>query len=128
MKGAIPTKALEIIADLKANPDKYPFKDVTFCSIGNPQGLGQTPLTFVRETLACALCPSLFDSKDISEDAKKRAKWYLDNILSAGVYTHSTGIPAVRESVAKFIEKNDKVVRPSIDDIFITDGSSSATQ
>lgn len=128
VKGPIPTKALEIIEELKINPGKYPFKEVTFCSIGNPQGLGQPPLSFVRETIACALCPSLMQTTAVSEDAKKRAKWYLDNILSAGVYTHSTGIPIIRESVVKFIEKKDEVIRPSIDDVFLTDGSSSAAQ
>ena len=33
VKGPIPTKALEIIEDLKKNPDKYPFKYFQHCSI-----------------------------------------------------------------------------------------------
>ena len=37
VRGVIPTKALEIKNDLKKNPGKYPFNEVTFCNIGNPQ-------------------------------------------------------------------------------------------
>ena len=34
------------------------------------------------------------------------------------------GIAAFRESVAKYIEKSDRVPRPSINDIFLTEGAS----
>ena len=42
------------------------------------------------------LNPELLNSSEMNDDAKKRAKWYLDNIISAGSYTHSFGIPLVR--------------------------------
>lgn len=45
-------------------------------------------------------------------------------MISAGSYTHSMGAPVIRHSVAKFIEKKDKVPRPSIDDISLTEGAS----
>ena len=37
VRGAVPIKALEIKQDLAKNPQKYPFSEVTFCNIGNPQ-------------------------------------------------------------------------------------------
>lgn len=57
------------------------------------------------------------------EDVKKRAKWYLDNILSVGAYTQTMGIPIVRESVANYIARIDEVPKPSIDQIMITEGA-----
>ena len=57
-------------------------------------------------------------------DARSRAKWFLDNITSVGSYTHSLGIPIVRESIAKFIEKSDNVPRPHINDVITTEGAS----
>jgi aspartate/methionine/tyrosine aminotransferase len=41
----------------------------------------------------------------VNKDASKRAQKYLDQIISAGSYTHSLGIPIVRETVSKFIAK-----------------------
>ena len=34
------------------------------------------------------------------------------------------GVAAIRESVAKFIERSDQVPRPSINNIFLTEGAS----
>jgi alanine transaminase len=68
--------------------------------------------------------PNQLNSTATSDDAKKRAKWYIDNIISAGSYTHSFGIPLVRESVTKYIEKSDEVPKPSVNDIILTEGAS----
>jgi len=35
--------------DLKTNKDAYPFDEIIYCNIGNPQSLGQQPITFFRE-------------------------------------------------------------------------------
>ena len=51
--------------------------------------------------------PELIGLKGINPDAAKRAKSYLDEIISAGSYTHSLGIPLIRKSVAKFIARED---------------------
>lgn len=45
----------------------------------------------------------------INKDAANRAKKYLDQIISAGSYTHSLGIPLVRQTVANYIAKEDGV-------------------
>lgn len=68
--------------------------------------------------------PELLNSKEVHEDVKKRAKWYLDEIISAGSYTASLGISIVRESIAKYIEREDGVSRPDISNIFLTEGAS----
>lgn len=70
------------------------------------------------------LNPELITLKGINPDAAKRAKHYLDNIISAGSYTHSLGIPLVRKTVSKFIAKEDGVEAPDINHIFMTEGAS----
>lgn len=60
----------------------------------------------------------------VNKDAAKRAQRYLDQIISAGSYTHSLGIPLVRETVANFIARDDDVPAPSAEHIFLTDGAS----
>lgn len=53
-----------------------------------------------------------------------RAKRVLKEIISAGSYTNSLGIPLVRESVSKYIARMDGVPEPRIEDIFLTEGAS----
>lgn len=70
------------------------------------------------------LNPELLKSNDVHEDVKKRVRLYLNEIISAGSYTASLGIPLVRESVARFIAEQDGVPKPEIDNIFLTEGAS----
>ena len=34
------------------NPDKWPFKEIVRCNIGNPQALGQAPPAFASAVLS----------------------------------------------------------------------------
>lgn len=70
------------------------------------------------------LNPELLKSKDMHEDVKKRAKRYLDEIISAGCYTHSLGIPSVRDSIANYTAQHDGVEAPNTNNIFLTEGAS----
>jgi aspartate/methionine/tyrosine aminotransferase len=70
------------------------------------------------------LNPDLITNVSINPDARARAKKVLNEIISAGSYTHSLGIPLVRESVCKYIAKMDSVPEPRLDDIFLTEGAS----
>jgi alanine transaminase len=97
---------------------------VTFCNIGNPQEFRQKPITFFREVLSCVVNPDLLENTGVNEDARKRAKRILDEIISSGSYTHSLGIQSVRENIARFIEKKDKVPRPGVEDLVLTEGAS----
>lgn len=88
---------------------EYPFNEITFCNIGNPQEFHQKPITFFREVISCVLNPELITNQTINVDARERARRILDEIVSAGSYTHSLGIPLVRESVVKYIARMDNV-------------------
>ena len=70
------------------------------------------------------LNPTLISSSETNPDAAKRADWYLSEIVSAGSYSHSLGIPIVRKTVANFLHERDGVPTPEIDDIYMTEGAS----
>ena len=58
--------------------EKLPFDDLVFCNIGNPQSVGQKPVTFFRQVLALCMCPSLLENasiiSSIPSDVISRAK------------------------------------------------------
>jgi aspartate/methionine/tyrosine aminotransferase len=60
-------------------------------------------------------------------DVIKRAKQLLASIDSTGSYSHSQGIPIVRQRVAEFIEKRDGFASDP-QDIFLTAGASMGVQ
>lgn len=120
----MPSTATLMQEEIKKNPSKYPFSEITFCNIGNPQEFRQKPITFNRKVLAFLLNPDLIGLKGTCPDAAKRAESYLNDIISAGSYTHSLGIPLVRRSIAKFLVKEDQIPEPSIDNIYLTEGAS----
>ena len=103
---------------------EYPFTEVTYCNIGNPQAFRQKPVSFNRQVLACLLDTNLLHQSSTNPDVKKRAERILKDAVSIGAYTHSMGLPVVRESIASFIEKYDKVPRPDLNELFLTEGAS----
>ena len=128
VRGEIVARASEIQKELAAGK-KFPFDKVVMCNIGNPQALGQQPLTFLRQVLAvCDYSPVRLEAQHLrhtlcctvgspfcalqlleNEDAKKifpsdvleRAKLYLDNIGSTGAYSESRGAAICREQIAE---------------------------
>ena len=128
VRGAIVSKAGEIEAALKKDPSKYPFDKIVMCNIGNPQSLGQKPITFYRQVLALCDFPDMLDSKEAETlfpaDVRKRARDILDNTKGGtGAYSESKGVAFLREMVAAGIEKRDG--HPcSIEDLWLTDGAS----
>lgn len=50
--------AQQITAELKAGKE-FPFKKIVMCNIGNPQQLGQKPITFFRQVVACCEYPEV---------------------------------------------------------------------
>ena len=58
VRGDIVVRAGEIDKELKAGK-KYPFTDLVMCNIGNPQALGQKPVTFYRQVLAICDYPQV---------------------------------------------------------------------
>lgn len=111
---------------LKAGESR-PFDDVVLCNIGNPQSVGQMPLTFPRQVLALCTCPSLLEDPAITnalpKDVVARAKRILGGCHGLGAYSESKGIEVVRESVKAYIEARDGFPC-EIDDLFLTNGAS----
>lgn len=58
MRGEIVLLAQQISKDLKAGK-QLPFKKIVMCNIGNPQQLGQKPITFFRQVLALCEYPQV---------------------------------------------------------------------
>lgn len=129
VRGAIVTQAERLQEQLKREPGSLPFDEILFCNIGNPQSLGQQPITFFREVLALCDHPSILDRSEtqglFSADSIERAWQILDQIpgRATGAYSHSQGIKGLRETIAAGIEARDGFPA-NANDIFLTDGAS----
>ena len=138
VRGELAIRAEELKLKLeKASGDgisSLPFRTIINCNIGNPQQLGQKPITFFRQ-----VC-SLLDNQDLlaenhrsklrtlyPKDAIERAEILRRHVVTAGAYTHSQGVSAIREHVARFIEERDGFPSDA-SQIFLTDGASSGIQ
>ncbi|ORY45101.1 PLP-dependent transferase [Rhizoclosmatium globosum] len=134
VRGEIAIRAEELRKQLTTQPGSLPFKQITNCNIGNPQQLQQKPITFFRQVASLVDYPDLLQEDKLpitkqlfATDAVERAKTYLGAIGSAGAYSHSQGIPAVRKEVAAFIEARDGYPADP-ENIFLTAGASPAVQ
>jgi len=109
---------------LKESGVELPFDKFYPLHYGNPQLLGQPPISFLRQVIACTFCPSLLETEVFSSDVKARVKYYLENIPNGaiGAYSDAPGFQIFRKSVADFISKRDSY--PAlIDNIYLTDGT-----
>ena len=105
-------------------------REIIYCNIGNPQSLGQKPLTWNRQILALCEYPALMDQAPglFPEDAIEAARSILAGTRHGlGAYSESRGVRCIREAVAEFILERDHIgVDP--DAIFLTDGASKGVQ
>ena len=126
VRGRLLDRSRELEAELRSGK-KLPFARVVRCNIGNPQALGQKPLTFVRQCLSLLINPELIDTAEIAAlyplDVVERARRYMGAVASVGAYTDSQGVEVVREEVSDFIAQRDGFPADA-DDIFLTDGAS----
>jgi alanine transaminase len=61
------------------------------------------------------------------QDAIERARTLLSSIGSVGAYSHSQGVPSIRQTVANFLQERDAhAANPN--HIFLTQGASSGVQ
>jgi aspartate/methionine/tyrosine aminotransferase len=106
-------------------------REIIYCNIGNPQSLGQKPLTWVRQVLALAEYPALLDlvpAGTFPADAVDTARHIATRSQHGlGVYTESKGFRFIREAVASFIRERDGL-EADPEAIFLTDGASKAVQ
>lgn len=112
VRGELAVKSEEFRAKIRAgNAQDLPFNDIISANIGNPQQLDQKPLTFFRQVLSLLENPVLLEKEDVlinslgyKTDVIERAKFLLQQVGSVGAYSASAGVPAIKESVAKFLE------------------------
>ena len=112
VRGTVALKAMSIQKKLNsAEGSSLPFKSLISCNIGNPQALGQKPITFIRQVATACTYPELLDEPGLfPKDVVSRAREYLastDRGFGVGSYTDSHGLPLVREQVARFIQERD---------------------
>lgn len=103
-------------------------KEVIYTNVGNPQALGQKPLTYSRQVMALLMAPFLLDNPKTKAlfppDVIDRAKLYLEKIKGGlGAYSDSRGNQYIRQEIANYIQ--DQSGQPvNIDNIFIANGAS----
>jgi aspartate/methionine/tyrosine aminotransferase len=108
---------------------------ILYGTIGNPQALGQKPLTYIRQTLALCEYPALLDSPAargpgalFPPDVVEAARTVLEGTqYGLGAYSESKGVQTIREAVARFISERDGVDSDP-DSIFLGDGASKTVQ
>lgn len=129
VRGDVLLKSEELEAKLSSGA-KLPFVQLVPCNIGNPQAVGQSPLRFHRQVLACLAEPSLAQETSLfPEDVRERASRYLAGIKDGrmGAYSHSKGHAVFRHGVAEFLRERDGF-ETDPEDIFLTDGASPAVK
>lgn len=113
VRGELAVKSEEYRAKIaKGDTGDLPFNEVISANIGNPQQLDQKPITFFRQVASLLENPMLLDNEEAltkhfgyKTDVIERAKFLLSKIGSVGAYSASTGVPAIRDSIAQFIER-----------------------
>ncbi|KAI1649000.1 PLP-dependent transferase [Daldinia loculata] len=131
VRGELAVKSEEYRARLKKGDKSLPFSQVISANIGNPQQLDQKPITYFRQVLSLLENPKLLEHEDVlinslgyKTDVLERARWLLDHVGSVGAYSASAGVPAIKESVAKFLERRDGF-RADPAHIYLSAGASS---
>ena len=107
-------------------------KKIVFCNIGNPQAVGQKPLTFIRQVLSLVEYPDLLKNPNVSSlypsDVIERAKEYIEKTkFGVGAYSNSQGFDFVTKDIANFIEKRDGY-KSNPRNIFLSNGASEGIQ
>ncbi|KAM6501054.1 transaminase [Amanita muscaria] len=127
VRGELAIKAEEYRVKLEQGDANLPFDKIINSNIGNPQqrNLDQPPITFLRQIAALMEYPALVQlaPNAFPKDVVARAKELSDEIGSIGAYSHSQGVPLIRNSVAKYIQERDGYpANPN--HIFLTAGAS----
>ena len=144
VRGPIPRRATELREMGQA---------IIPCHLGNPQALGQPPISFYREVLSLVEHPMLIERErklkalygDGLLNQLESSNFYSDYVLDVskqfllqmetgmGAYSESNGAKFIREAVASFIDRRDgsddlEGQRSQVDQIFITNGASEAVR
>jgi alanine transaminase len=130
VRGEIVLRAAALEKRLQQGDSSLPFDKVEYCNIGNPQALGQKPITFYRQVLSLVDYPDLLEHPKVGEiypqDVIQRANSLVKRIPGGtGAYSTSKGADFIREQVADFIERRDEYPANK-ENIFMYDGASPA--
>ncbi|HOV93541.1 MAG TPA: aminotransferase class I/II-fold pyridoxal phosphate-dependent enzyme [Spirochaetales bacterium] len=119
----------------RANELEKAGKRIIYCNIGNPQALGQKPITYVRQVLALVEYPELLDKAEgiFPPDTVEIARTILkESKFGVGAYSDSKGLLFVRKAIANFIQNRDSyggvTVEADAEHIYLTDGASKGVQ
>jgi len=128
VRGPLVIRAGELEKELAAGSSK-PFKEIIRANIGDCHAMGQEPLTFFRQVIACCVDTSLLEDDRYPKDVKERVKLILSYCggKSVGAYSDSAGVEIIRRHCAEYIAARDGV--PSNwADIVLTTGASEAVR
>jgi alanine transaminase len=103
---------------------KFPFKRIVYLNGSQPTIFENLPISFNKNVLSILLNKRLMECELISNDHKKRAKYYLNHLGGSdiGAYTASTGHYFIREQVAAYFAKRDGYISDPTN-IILTGGS-----
>ncbi len=105
-------------------------RPIIYCNIGNPQALGQAPLSWTRRILALCEYPALAEAAPASfpADAVAAARAVIAGSRNGiGAYSESKGLRVIRDAVASFITRRDGI-ESDPESVFLTDGASKGVQ
>ncbi len=140
VRGPIPQRAAELASQGKRTIP---------CNIGNPQSLGQEPISYYRQVLSLVEVPSRIAREKRLRSLHERAPELLaadelvaEDILTTaehlssrlgtgmGAYTASAGFSFIRSAVADFIDRRDGAgsVPAAAERVFLTNGASEAAK
>ena len=130
--GRLISEANKIRQALTNGHQAFPFTKVLQCDLGNPQFLGQKPITYYRDVLALVNAPHKLESPNVellfSSASVQRAKHILTELPGGtGSYSDFRGVPAFRRSVADFLEFRDGFPADP-EAIYLTNGASEGIQ
>ncbi len=103
---------------------------IIWCNIGNPQSLGQKPLTWLRQVISLCEWPELLDKAvDLypAEAISAARSLLAGSKHGLGAYSESKGLKVVRDAVAAFITSRDGI-EADPEAIYLTDGASKGVQ
>jgi len=136
VRGRVVISAERIEKDLSSSlaGSSHPFTNIIYTNVGNPQSVGQSPLTWPRQVMALSDLPDDFgvDHPNVNllfpQDAISRARQIKQALggHGTGAYSHSQGPNVFRGEIARFIEKRDSLPSGSVssESIFMTNGAS----
>ena len=117
VRGVTVIRSAQIAQEIANGSKDYAFEKLIQLNIGNPQSLGQLPITFPREVIGC-----LFSNISQNKDAVNRAEYYKKELSGIEGYTHYTGMACIRRNVARFIRQRDSC-EVDKEDIMLSNGA-----